>query len=429
MKYSNILPVIFATFMLMSMSAYAVPTVTIDSPTATTYDNATIDLNWSADETLGDAYYSLNDASNVSLAEGNLIYTGNWTSDDYILSSMVANAQQSGTVFYYGSQWHLILGGFLYGGLDSTKDALTWDGAVWQLNGSIDNGLYSLIGGRSSAVPETFYWDSQLHMIMGTGDGATRYGFTWNGTIWQTNSSVISGISSSTNSAITVFEKDNVWYAIQGNQAGTFNGYNWTGNTWQSDTAIVNGLSDIGQISTPNVFEMNGYWYLISGESSGNFYGYNWTGTSWQSDTAIIGGLATANIYTSPVIYELNDTMYFLSLDYTGTFKGYNITQSLDYNFINTTITGIEGQNTVVIYATNTSDDMGYSSVSFTVDAILDTGVQSNIDSAKALGELPAGAILGLTENVSVADGIRIGILAVILGFGMFMFTVWSKRG
>ena len=69
---------------------------------------------------------------------------------------------------------------------------------------------------------------------------------------------------------------------------------------------------------------------------------------------------------------------------------------------------------------------MGSSSVTFTVDTSVE---ETTLDGTKAIGEIPAGAILGLTENVGIGTAINFVLLAVVIGFGLFGYSSIKNRG
>lgn len=141
---------------------------------------------------------------------------------------------------------------------------------------------------------------------------------------WQSNSSIVSGLSISYRAAPTVFNMGGTVYLIFGAYSHDFTGYNWTGSAWQSDTNIVSGLSTAGTTyCTPTVFNMSGVWYLITGERYGTFRGFNWTGSAWQSDTNIVSGLSTTANHITPTVFEISGTWYLIIGKEDGTFSGF----------------------------------------------------------------------------------------------------------
>ncbi|NOQ37637.1 hypothetical protein GQ472_01995 [archaeon] len=496
MKYSNILPVILVTFMLLSMSAYAVPTVTIDSPTATTYDNATIDLNWSADETLSDAYYSLNDADNISLftysgaGDTWVTMTGDNVSEVQEFTGIATDSEGNVFIGYYDSvggdlkiaRWN---GSWTLETVDSDGDVGLFsavatdsndyiyiaytDGTAGTLNLAKWNGSWNIetvdstsnVGDYPAMEIDS---DDTIHIsYRDTPNTALKYA-KWNGS-WNIETVDSAGSVGIYTSIATSPDNSEVYISYYDVTNLDLKFAKWNG-TWNTET--VDSTGSVGEITSTAVHpegdiyisyhdvtnadlkfaKWNGTWNIetvtpISGdhssmtmdsdnniyigftaETTGNLSVAVWDGASWtintvDSDSATGLGLAS--------VTDSDDNIYFSYWDDTDTYLRMAWLEA-DKAFLNKTITAQEGANDIVVYATNTSDDMGYSSVSFTVDTIPEAEVQSTIDSTKALGELPAGAILGLTENVSVADGINAVIILTIIGFGIFGYTAWSKR-
>ncbi|NOQ37633.1 hypothetical protein GQ472_01975 [archaeon] len=54
--------------------------------------------------------------------------------------------------------------------------------------------------------------------------------------------------------------------------------------------------------------------------------------------------------------------------------------------------------------------------------------MSSVVEDTKAIGEIPSGIILGVTENLTVADGIFVLIVLPILGIGMYYLNKGKKR-
>ncbi|NOQ37634.1 hypothetical protein GQ472_01980 [archaeon] len=54
--------------------------------------------------------------------------------------------------------------------------------------------------------------------------------------------------------------------------------------------------------------------------------------------------------------------------------------------------------------------------------------MSETLNGTKALGEIPAGAILGMTENVSIGTAITFGILLAVIGGGMYFYGN-AKKG
>lgn len=412
MRSRYLISVLMVTLSLLSLTVSAIPTVMIDSPDNITYDTVTIDLNWSVDENLVDASYSLNDAVNVSIID-TYQTGGDWVGDSEVISGL-SSTQLFITpdVFYKDTTWYMI-----YGELYGSFHGFNWTGNAWQ----VDNMIVSGATGILNSVPDIFQMDGTWYIISGEADGSFR-GFNWTGSDWQADISIYSGLGDiGSNSAPIVFQRDGTWYLITGDNLGTFHGFNWTGSSWQADPILVSGLGDIGSNSAPSIFQDSGIWYMISGNNLGVYHGFNWTGNSWQADPYIVQGISNAGYSSVPSVFQRDSNWYLISGMAGGTFLGFNLSDIVYHaDILNKTIIAQEGSNTLVIYATNTSASIGLISVTFTVD--LPTEPVSALDSGKRLGEVPAGVILGLTENVTISEAILFVIIAVIVGLGIFWY-------
>jgi len=331
------------------------PTITIQSPTNTTYNSTSIDLNWSANETVSDAWYSLNGVGNIS-------FPNQWQSDSAIASGLGdVGSYSTPTVFQKDGTWYLLAGE--YRGI---FNGFNWTGTTWQHDSAIAINS-SLVGGYST--PTVFQKDGTWYLISGNNDGVF-IGFNWTGTTWQSDSAIASGLGDvGSYSTPTVFQKDGTWYLISGRRSldisgNNFNGFNWTGTTWQHDSAITSNLVGGGGGTAPIVFQKDSTWYLIAGNNVGVFNGFNWTGTTWQSDTVITSNLGDVGDYSTPTVFYKNDTWYLITGKSDGVFNGFN------WTILNTTITATEGSNNVTVYANDTSSNLGSSTTYFTVDTI-----------------------------------------------------------
>jgi hypothetical protein len=178
--------------------------------------------------------------------------------------------------------------------------------------------------------PVVFEMDETWYLISGNDTGMFN-GYRWNGSCWQPYHGITSGIVDiGDDSAPAVFHNDGTWYLISGEFDGEFNGYNWTGSEWQSDPGIISGLSDIGNNSAPVVFNKDETWYMIAGEKYGAIQGYNWTGSGWISDDSIISGLENVSSYmqVALMVFYQNETWYLIFGEYYGEFYGFNWTGS-----------------------------------------------------------------------------------------------------
>lgn len=338
------------------------PNITLDSPTNTTYDTTSIDLNWSANESFSGAWYSLNGGNNTD-------FPFQWQSYSDIISGLGdISSRSSPTIFQKDSTWYLISG---YQDSDSGYTGFigfNWNGTGWDADSSIVSGL-PITGMTNTESPTVFYKNSTWYLISGDSTGNFN-GFSWSGSTWQTDSFINGSLSNvGAGATPTVFQKDGTWYFIAGKNDGTFVGYNWwVTDTWSADSAIISGLGDVGDNSAPTVFEKNGNWYLIAGEFDGVFNGFNWTGSTWQPDYVINSSLGDVGFQSVPFVFQKDGIHYLISGEVDGVFTGFNlITQ-------NTTITATEGSNNVTVYANDTAGNVGSETEYFTVS----TSVASN---------------------------------------------------
>ena len=212
----------------------------------------------------------------------------------------------------------------------------------WQSDSDITSGLG--VDWHYSS-PTVFNKDGTWYLISGDNSGVF-YGFKWNGSAWQSDPAIVSGLEDygypngiERESTPEVFYKDGTWYLISGINYNEypypygFIGFYWNSkrSKWLPDSDIVAGLPErvVGtSLGEPTVFNKDGTWYLISGEGGGIFHGYNWTGSAWQSDTAIILGLSDIGDNSAPAVFYKDGTWYLISGDFWGGFYGYNWTGS-----------------------------------------------------------------------------------------------------
>jgi len=185
---------------------------------------------------------------------------------------------------------------------------------VWEENSTIVSGI----------SPETFILDNQYRLIVGFQGGSIN-GYTWNGNAWITDSAVISGISipgGSNHSHVspTIFRIGDTVNLIIGFQGGTLDGYTWTGSTWTVNNTLVSGLTTItDSFPRPEGFYMGSTLYLIVPKWTGGgvspfiYDGYTWSGNGWTSNSAITSGLSGETIkisvfHVDPEIYMIRGT-------------------------------------------------------------------------------------------------------------------------
>ena len=289
------------------------------------------------DDLLG--YCNVSDSSNVnigyawewykddvSFSSGNNL-TGTWGSNTTIIAGLTDEGSISKpNAFYMGSNLKLISG---VGVGDTT--GFEWNGSGWDSDTSILSGIDNNL--ISYGAPSVYNDGGNFKMIMGNYSGE-YIGYDWSGSSWSINSTLVNGLAYLGYFAVpTVFEYDDNWNLITGAQGGTFNGYTWNGTGWDSNTTLVNGLGDVGSNSAPIVFSLGGELKLISGESTNVFNGFEWNGTGWDSDTALISGLSNVGS-GSQTVFAIDNVLRFITGNADGTFAGFDLTYPYTSNVL-----------------------------------------------------------------------------------------------
>ncbi len=300
-----------------------------------TFQNITWMLNSTIINGLGSVCCDISSATFNTSGQTHLVtgldsggfYGFTWNGTSWVLNTSVAVFGDIGTyarptIYYKDSQWHLIAGTNGNGtfGYD-------WNDA-WVSNSSIVAGL----GSYSMASPAVYYINNQWNLIIGYGDAVSGgfYGFTWNGSQWLTNSSIVTGLSSSKGVHPFVFQKtsNNEYELIAGDWYGTFSGYSWESEgSWISNSDLVIGLGVVGWDSTANVFTKDGLLYSISGENTA-IYGFlentppTLSGITLSSSTKKYGKNIFVNT-TSPINDLENLSVTFRTYYYSGANKVY----------------------------------------------------------------------------------------------------------
>ena len=175
---------------------------------------------------------------------------------------------------------------------------------VWMSDPSIVTGLTDIGSKACPTIAYNLTGDNTWTLISGDNVGGF-YGFQWNGTQWNSNSTVIAGLPSNIGGGASgaynysrpyiAFNVtgDGNWTLICGRYNGDFRGFYWNGTQWVEKPAYVQGLGDVGIYSAPTMaFNVtgDGNWTLIAGEDEG-FYGFYWNGTQWVADPSRVTGL------------------------------------------------------------------------------------------------------------------------------------------
>ena len=168
--------------------------------------------------------------------------------------------------------------------------------------------------------------------VVSTSSGGGISGYTWNGSGWDSNATIVSGISISHPSGSidkvysTIFNVAGVINIIiatsSGNVGGTcydtlVEGYTWNGAGWTSNSTVVSGITktNIRYLKPEGVLLGDHQSLIIHASyrsdcsSNGNAHlGYTWNGAGWTSNSTVVSGI-------------LNDASYY----YDGVFDSFNI--------------------------------------------------------------------------------------------------------
>lgn len=253
---------------------------------------------------------------NISIED----YTG-WVANDTINKSLASAGSSSvPEVFYKDGYWYL-----LEGQNDGTLDGFVWNGTGWFANATIATGVGDL---GSSSAPEVYYNGTTWNLIIGESDG-TFNGYFWNDTAWNLTTKLVSGLlvgTADTYSQLSVFNKDNNWYALTGGNSGGIFGFLWNGSAWKANKTINASIGDVGESATPEVFQLNNSWYLITGSGiqGTTWKGYFWNDTGWMVHTGIVSGLTDSGISLVASVFRKDNYWYEISGEgNTGGFFGH----------------------------------------------------------------------------------------------------------
>lgn len=336
--------VIFFIGLLFINIVFAIPSILILSPTNTTYSTTDIDINWSTNETIANAWYSISGGYKIPLVK--------WQINSSIISGLSGSSSTTPNIFYKDGTWYLIDGYYL-----DTYNGWNWTGTSWQSDTAIISGLDGNIGIYPHL--DVFEKDSTWYIIA-SDVNSNYFGFNWSGSTWQSDSAIVNGITSSdTRGAPSVFYKDGTWYFIRGATGGNFYGFNWTGTSWQGDSIIVNGLTDIGDDSTPSVFNFLDSWYLIAGEDTGDLHAFKWNETAWDTDSIMDNGLSDIGIDSAPSVFYKNSTLTLISGEAFGAFTGFEMLVIVNSTGIFTQ--GVNNINLSII----TDSEISYSNITY----------------------------------------------------------------
>jgi len=302
-----------------------VPQITIYSPKNKTYDITTIDLNWSADQTLDWIAYSLNGTGNVSLfhKEGEYI-------DSFDISGEISSPcgiTQNGTYFWITDadddevyQYH-IDGTYANNHFDTNSSGNIVPFGITQ------NGTYFWITDTPTQMVYIYDMDGTPAGNFSTAaESCSPWGITQNGTyFWITDNGT----------GNTVYK-----YWMNGTYADSFN--------TAGENADAKGITQ------------NGTYFWIVDFVDEKVYIYNMDGTYTGRS------FSTAAANNEPFGITQNGTYIWITdlYDYAPVVYKYYENEE----FFNTTITAEEGSHNVTVCGNSTSGNMNCTTKYFTVD-------------------------------------------------------------
>ena len=376
-KNGNKFVIVIVMILVGLTSVFAAPTISIASPTNTTYTTNTILFNITTNEASSSCWYSFNSGiANLTMTSIN-----SWVSNTSLVSGLEYMGQSSTTTITYNligdNKWTLIIGEN-----DGVFNGYYWNGTGWSANTSLIAGLGDVGANSATTIAYNITGEGLWVLIAGESDGVFN-GFFWNGTGWTENTSLVSGLGD-VGAASTPFVTynligDNKWTLFSGENDGVFNGYYWNGTGWTENTSLVSGLVDIGFRSTPFVtYNLIGdnKWTLFSGADAGMFRGFYWSGTGWTENTSLVTGLGDIGSRSTPcIVYNLiGDNKWTLfSGEFLGVFKGFYWNSATSWNATNTSMS--QGSHNVSFYCNDTAGNVNTTGVNqyFFIDSTTPT--------------------------------------------------------
>lgn len=259
-------------------------------------------------------------------------YAWNWVSDSSIVSGLPdIGVRATPTVCYDlcgDAQWVLISGSST--GIFS---GYKWSGSTWIVNSTVVSGLGDVGDDSSPSVGYNVTGDGTWVLISGEYENVFN-GYTWDGTTWVSNATVVNGLSITAETWNLIpalannLRDDGKWVLISGEYYGVFYGFYWNGSQWESDSSLVSGLGDIGIKSTLDIaFNVtgDGRWILIAADDQPTWRGFYWSGSAWVVDNTPCDGLVTGARMKPCLFFNLksDDYWHMISGQSNGTFVGY----------------------------------------------------------------------------------------------------------
>ena len=164
------------------------------------------------------------------------------------------------------TDFHILIGGYqqIYG--------YSWNGSGWERNDSVNNSIpyYAY-----SYLPEAFYIGNDLYLITAKSDNpAAISGFAWNGSGWETNATIIQGLTAYRAGVMRVNDRGDGKISLI--RTVSYLGYEWNGNNWSLDSSIISGLNppSTSQYPIGTMFYNGNDWYYIYSREAGGLSGF-----------------------------------------------------------------------------------------------------------------------------------------------------------
>ena len=235
-----------------------------------------------------------------------------WIPNFELNSSIPVTLYTKATVFNISNDYYMIRG---LG--DGLFDGFSWNGTDWVSNSTIITGLTDV---GQYATPDILIMGDTINLIVGQATGLL-YVFSLNVTTmtWAANSSLRNGINTwDVGSYAMPAVLDNSSRFMVSNSDGLIYGASWNGNAWAPTASLWEGLVDYGDnLVTIMDFYYNNEQYLITFNGASGFKNFNasiWNGTQWLNDTSVVEGIdtLTTNGFYEGNIFEINGTNYML---------------------------------------------------------------------------------------------------------------------
>lgn len=192
-------------------------------------------------------------------------------------------------IFSIDNSYYMIIGG------DTDIYGYSYNGTSWVSNSSIIAGISI---SHTRIQPNIFYIDNQLKSWFCT-DGAF-YAYDWNGTSWVSNTSIYTGISYSYSTVTTMNMSDDI-VTVVGLSNGFTDFYTWNGSQWIDATSTydVGVTNDVGNTASPELVTIDDEYYLFIGESSAALNTFKWNGSQWNADSSIDDDLTIGTFFNA----------------------------------------------------------------------------------------------------------------------------------